>query len=214
MDLLGEKPLLSIHFHKYDAPGDANFDANLSHAKQRLDEILKEKGWTTPFIFNTSVFEIRSLVTAFSTVFRAISPMTQVLNDTLRYYSELYGLQGAFLITNRGMVLSEYSTRMRTEERDQMFEEIYEVIVKTPEKILKPDRQRFAKNKHQERFVTRSYPTGTHITIMGLSVGDKNDLFLAMLNQDLDKMPSTFGDEFHQSIDLWIQHLFIPSDGQ
>ncbi|MFX0117572.1 MAG: ADP-ribosylation factor-like protein [Candidatus Hodarchaeota archaeon] len=196
LDVLGERPLLSIHFHKFDSPEDTTFHGNLTHIKQRMDEFLKEKGWTNVFFFNTSVFDLRTLVNAFSTVFRAISPMTQVLNDTLRYYSELHGLQGAFLITKRGIILSEYTSRMRSEDRDQMFEEIYKEIIDSPDKILSPSERQFGERRHLERFVTRSYPTGTYITITGLGIGAEGDLFLAMLNQDLEKMPSAFGEDF------------------
>jgi len=212
LDLIGERPLITVHFHKFDTHPKATLQANMSHIKQHIDKTLKEKGWTNVFFFNTSILEIRTIISAFSTVFRAISPMTQVLNDTLRYYSELYDLHAAFIVSKRGMVISEYSTRMRSEDREQMFEDIYKEVVNSPEKIIRPDSREFGEKQPSKRYVIRSYPTGTYIAITPLNVGSEGDLFLAMLNQDLEKTPETFGDDFSQSIDLWVRHLFLPSD--
>ncbi len=210
LDILGERPLLSIHFHKYDSE-DSTFRGNTTHTKQRMDEILAEKGYTNVFFFKTSIFEIHTIVNAFSTVFRAISPMSSVLNDTLRYYSELFNLQGAFLITKRGMIISEYTSRMREEDRDQMFEEIYKEIIGSPEKIMGEARMEFGVGKSlTDRHVFRSYPTGTHIALTHLVAGEGGDLFLAMLSQDLGTTPKAFDEGFHQSIDLWVRHLFLP----
>ncbi len=210
LDLLGERPLISIHFHKFDSDGDATFHANTSHLKVRLNDILQKSGWSNVYQFNTSIFKIRSIVSAFSSVFRAISPMSQVLNDTLRYYSEFHGLQGSYLISSHGMIIAEYA-KMAKEDRDQMFEEIYQEITQSPEKVRVPTDMQFGDPGYSTRHVFRSYPTGTYIAISSLDLGDHGHLFIAMLSQDIEQTPTSFGEEFRQSMDLWIRHLFIPT---
>ncbi|MFW9914979.1 MAG: ADP-ribosylation factor-like protein [Candidatus Thorarchaeota archaeon] len=213
LDVLGERPLISIHLHKFDSDADKTLEANASHLRTSLEEVLKEKGWTNVFYFKTTIFEIQTIVNAISTVFRAISPMSQVLHDTLKYYSEFHGLQGAFLVTKRGMLITEYVSRLHTEDKEQMFEEVYNEIINSADKIMEPAERVFGEAHHQERYVFRSYPTGTYISITPLSQTDQTgeaDLFLAMLSQDIEKTPVAFSEDFYRTIDLWLRFLFIP----
>lgn len=210
LDVLGERPLISIHLHKFDSEADRTLEANASHLRTNFEDVLKEKGWTNVFYFKTSIFEIQTIVNAISTAFRAISPMSQVLHDTLKYYSEFHGLQGAFLVTKRGMLITEYVSRLHIEDREQMFEEIYNEIINSADKIMKPAQEALGKVGDEGRYVFRSYPTGTYISLTPLSQTEEADLFLAMLSQDIEKTPVAFGDDFYRTIDLWLRFLFIP----
>jgi GTPase SAR1 family protein len=211
LDVLGERPLISIHLHKFDSDADRTLEANASHLRTNLEDLLKEKGWTNAYYFKTTIFEIQTIVNAVSTVFRAISPMSQVLHDTLKYYSEFHGLQGAFLVTKRGMLITEYVSRLHNEDKEQMFEEIYNEIINSSDKITEPAQQAIGRvDEFEGRYVFRSYPTGTYISLTPLSQTGEADLFLAMLSQDIEKTPVAFGDDFYRTIDLWLRFLFIP----
>jgi hypothetical protein len=128
---LGEIPNLRVLFNKYDPQYRHQHDAVVKHVTLRIQEMF-EKEFNLPVkeVYKTSVFEIPSLITAFSALFRDISPISYVIASIYQYFAGLSSAYAGFVFTDNGFVISEWTKRLTEERRNRIFDEAYNFIRK------------------------------------------------------------------------------------
>ncbi len=128
LQLLGEDPSVHIFLHKFDNPSDKTLQASKTDIKNRVTNLLTRLKIKYYRIEETSIYQIPRLVSAFSRVFQSISSVTQVLNDTLRFYAEMHNILGIMLLTKNGMIIAEYTARFTPSQRIAIYHEILEYV--------------------------------------------------------------------------------------
>ncbi|MHA2246343.1 MAG: ADP-ribosylation factor-like protein, partial [Candidatus Hodarchaeales archaeon] len=98
---LKEKPKIYLVLHKYDPILDKKvLDDSTTVILNEITPILINHGYDYR-ILKTSIFDVDGLVHLFSRVFADVSPLSEILSDSLAFYSEAHGLTASFLLTEK-----------------------------------------------------------------------------------------------------------------
>ena len=131
MRAVGEVPNLRVLLNKYDPQYRHQHDAVVNHVSSRVQEIFeKEYKIISNEVHKTSIFEIPTLIAAFSALFRDLSPISIVIASIYQYFAGLSSVYAGFVFTENGFVVSEWTQRLPRERRNTMFDEAYNYIKK------------------------------------------------------------------------------------
>ncbi len=200
LEVLGEKPYIQVHFHKVDNPDDQDISAFIDHGMMRLGRVLERKGITQDRVktFRTSIFNVPGLIRAFSEVFQRISPVMNVVNDTLQYYAELKDIQCCYLFTENGFILARYTKRLSQEQE--------EVITKTLVDLYFHKRTTLEAETGYNKILVRDIAFEVSLTELDVA---GTTLYLFFVDQGLSTKPRDFGEEFKKTLDPWIQNYMM-----
>ncbi|MHA2362997.1 MAG: ADP-ribosylation factor-like protein [Candidatus Hodarchaeales archaeon] len=127
---IDEQPNVHILLTKYDPEFKHQHDSYIKHAKNRINDVLRDLEWKTD-IHNISVFDLPSLIAAFSDLFRDISPISKILASIFRYYGNLTDIFAGFILAENGFIISEWSSRLPVDRRNVLFQEAYQYLQDT-----------------------------------------------------------------------------------
>ena len=97
---LKEKPKVYLVLHKYDPILEKNsLDSSINIILEEINPVLIKNGFNQYRVLKTSIFDVEGLVKLFSRVFADISPLSEILSDSLAFYSESHGLSASLLLT-------------------------------------------------------------------------------------------------------------------
>ncbi|MHA2298172.1 MAG: ADP-ribosylation factor-like protein [Candidatus Hodarchaeales archaeon] len=209
---LQESPRIYILYNKCDPNVDVKRERLIDENFKQIE--LKVKAWTRKQKlddrikkFKTSIYDVSSLVTAFSQVFTEISPISRILQDTLVYYSDLHNLQASFLIADNGFVISEHTTRLTKERRDEVFLALMEQVRKA---VYDEGGEKF---EEAEKSIAVRLDTlgGIYLNIQKLVIkGEEKDviLFFASINMSTDSLSERSRKIVNEQISPWITNFF------
>lgn len=198
-------PKIYILYNKCDPPEtiekrrELTIEENLKQIDLKVNQYLrKRKLQDSITTFKTSIFNIPQLVSTFSEIFTGISPVSKILQDTMIYYSDLHDLQASFLIADNGFVISEYSSRLTKERRDEIFYEIMERIRETV----------YDKGTVEGKIVCRLDKLGgVYLVIQSLPV--KNiTLFFSSISTTSDTLTPKSREKVTEQISPWLKNFF------
>jgi GTPase SAR1 family protein len=129
MKAIGEVPYLRILLNKYDPQYRHQNDAVVNHISARVHELFEsEYKIISKEVYKTSVFEIPTLIAAFSALFRDLTPISMIIASIYQYFAGLSSVYAGFVFTENGFVVSEWTKRLPEERRNRMFDEAYNYI--------------------------------------------------------------------------------------
>jgi len=196
---LKEHPKMYLVFHKYDPSADISFLENsIEYILRSVRPVLRKHDYFDYKIIRSSIFDVDTLVKDFSRIFADVSPVSDILTDSLAYYSEGSDIHASFLITENGFVASEWTERLTKDRRDKLFLEIMEAIRKEVYDI----------KKKRDYFTLRSEMGGIYITIEKLDISDEISLFLCSISTSAKDKDDPELERLHERIKPWIKNFF------
>ncbi len=194
---LKEKPKIYLVLHKYDPILDKNvLDGSIDVILNEISPVLIKYGYEYR-ILKTSIFDVDGLVKLFSRVFADISPLSEILSDSLAFYSESHGLTASFLLTENCFIAAEWTTQFTDEQREMLFLEIMEAIRK----------EVYESEKKHEKLILISQMGGTFITIDRIEF-DSIKLFLCSISTELKSRDEAETEKLVEEIRPWIINFF------
>ncbi|MFW9928482.1 MAG: ADP-ribosylation factor-like protein [Candidatus Thorarchaeota archaeon] len=152
MKAIGDIPNLRVLLNKYDPQYKHQHDAVVTHVTSRVNEIFqKEYQIISNEIYKTSVFEIPTLIVAFSALFRDLTPISHIIASIYQYFAGLSSVYAGFVFTENGFVVSEWTKRLPIDRRNLIFDEAYNSIRKNP--LNEDVHQQILKTEYQGIFV-------------------------------------------------------------
>ncbi|MHA1990733.1 MAG: ADP-ribosylation factor-like protein [Candidatus Hodarchaeales archaeon] len=135
MKAIGEVPNLRILLNKYDPQYRHQNDAVVNHISARVHELFEsEYKIISKEVYKTSIFEIPTLIAAFSALFRDLTPISMIIASIYQYFAGLSSVYAGFVFTENGFVVSEWTKRLPEERRNRIFDEAYNYIKKNVNK--------------------------------------------------------------------------------
>ncbi|MFX1518244.1 MAG: hypothetical protein ACFFC6_18260, partial [Promethearchaeota archaeon] len=145
----------------------------------------------------TSIFDVEELVKLFSRVFADVSPLSEILSDSLSFYSEAHGFSASFLLTEKCFIAAEWTDQLTPDQRDNYFLEMMEAI----------RREVYESEKKHEKLVILSQIGGTFIIIDRIEF-DSIKLFLCSISTEFKAKEGPVTDKFIEEIRPWIINFF------
>lgn len=194
---LKEKPKIYLVLHKYDPILDKNvLDDSTTVILNEISPILIKHGYEYR-ILKTSIFDVEGLVKLFSRVFADVSPLSEILSDSLAFYSENHGLTASFLLTENCFIAAEWTAELSSEQRDGLFLEIMEAIRK----------EVYESEKKHEKLILISQMGGIFITIDRIEF-DSIKLFLCSISTEIKSSDEPETEKLVEEIRPWIINFF------
>ncbi|UCG02526.1 MAG: 50S ribosome-binding GTPase [Candidatus Heimdallarchaeota archaeon] len=194
---LKEKPKVYLVLHKFDPILDKNeLNKSIEVILNEITPILTKYNYTFRTL-RTSIFNVEELVKLFSRVFADVSPLSNILSDSLAFYSEAHGFSASFLLTERCFIAAEWTTQLAADQRDNYFLEIMEAIRK----------EVYESDKKHEKLVILSEIGGTFIIIDRLEF-DSIKLFLCSISTEFKTKEGPVTAKFIEEIRPWIINFF------
>jgi ADP-ribosylation factor-like protein 2 len=196
---LKEAPKIYLTLHKYDP------DLNESDLKSSIDVIMKnltpifEKHRITKYrILRTSIYDVEGLVYLFSRIFADVSPLSNILSDSLAFYCDSHGIIASYLITEAGFIAAEWTKQLTDdEEKEELFLEIMENIRK----------EVYESPKEHKSLTFESQTNGLFITIDRIEF-NKTKLFFCSISRSLRLAEDQEMITLHKEIQPWIMNFF------
>lgn len=193
---IGERPNLRVLLHKYDPAYRHQHDSVVRHVSLSLDEMFKKEfNLPNKEMYRTSVFEIPSIVTAFSGMFSDLTPISKIMASVYLDGSSTTNIFAGFIFNEKGFVISEWTKRLPKERRDRLFDEIYTFI---NEKGSDPELY---------RHVFQTSYTGIHVVLERLDI-EGAKLFLASVNTTTDGLGAIQLKTLREKLKPWVKNFF------
>ncbi len=194
---LKEKPKIYLVLHKYDPILDKNeLDKSIEVILNEISPVLTKYDYSFRTL-RTSIFNVDELVKVFSRVFADVSPLSEILSDSLAFYSESHGFTASFLLTEKCFIAAEWTAQLTADQRDNYFLEIMEAI----------RREVYESKKRHEKLVILSQIGGTFIIIDRLEFGSIK-LFLCSISTEFKAEEGPVTEKFIVEIRPWIINFF------
>ena len=194
---LKEKPRVYLVLHKYDPILDKNeLDKSIQIILDEIRPILTKYDYSFRTL-RTSIFDVEELVKLFSRVFADVSPLSEILSDSLAFYSEAHGFSASFLLTERCFIAAEWTAQLIPDQRDNYFLEMMEAI----------RREVYESEKKHEKLVVLSQIGGTFIIIDRIEF-DSIKLFLCSISTEFKEKEGPGTEKFIEEIKPWIINFF------
>jgi len=194
---LKEKPKVYLVLHKYDPILDKNeLDKSIEIILNEISPVLTKYNYGFR-ILRTSIFNVEELVKLFSRVFADVSPLSEILSDSLAFYSELHGFSASFLLTERCFMAAEWTAQLTPDQRDNYFIEMMEAI----------RREVYESEKKHDKLVILSQIGGTFIIVDRIEF-DSIKLFLCSISTEFKSGEGPDTEKFIEEIRPWIINFF------
>lgn len=195
---LKEKPKIYIVMHKFDPKADQGYlQVSSEYILKKIRRTLRKHNKKEHKLIYTSIFNVKGLVKKFARIFADISPVSDILTDSLAYYAEIHGIHACFLLTSNGFIVSEWTERLTRERRDEIFLEVME-------EIRKESYETEDKNYHIQ---SKSQMGGIHILIDRIEF-DNVSLFLSSISTDPQSTEKIDRTQMYKEISPWIKNFF------
>jgi hypothetical protein len=148
-------------------------------------------------VIQTSIYNVENLVKSFSQVFTEISPISEIISDSLAFYSEAHNIQASFIISENGFITAEWTKWLNDEQRNKLYSEIMEEIRK----------ETYERDEKREILSIPSQVEGFHIHINRVEF-DSTLLFLCLINTEVQSMYDSKMRELNEEIRPWIKNFF------
>ena len=193
---LKETPKIFVVLHKVDPELDKEvINRSIDHIIEKINPVLLKHGIRQRAI-RTSIFDVNGLVWYFSRIFADISPISEILSDSLAFYSQTHGLAASFLITESGFIAAEWTEQIK-DTRDKVFLEVMEEIRK----------EVYETAEKRPHFSFISQIGGIFITIDRIEFGSIN-LFLCSISTEPKSIDDPEMEKLHEEIRPWIFNFF------
>ncbi len=193
---LKETPKIFLVLHKYDPDLDKNvLNRSIDQIIEQVNPILLKHS-IRQRVLRTSIYNVHGLVWYFSRIFADISPISEILSDSLAFYSQTHGLAASFLITESGFIAAEWTEQIE-ETRDKVFLEVMEEIRK----------EVYETEEKRNHFSFISQIGGIFITIDRIEFGSIN-LFLCSISTEPKSIDDPEMEKLHEEIRPWIFNFF------
>lgn len=194
---LKEKPKIYLVLHKYDPILDKNdLNNSINVILNEISPVLKKYEYSFRTL-RTSIFDVEELVKLFSRVFSDVSPLSEILSDSLAFYSETHGFTASFLLTEKCFIAAEWTSQLSNEQRDELFLEIMEAI----------RREVYESEKRHEKLVILSQMGGIFITIDRIEF-DLIKLFLCSISTEFKSSDEPVTEKFIEEVRPWLINFF------
>ena len=194
---LKEKPRIYLVLHKYDPILDKNeLDKSIEIILNEISPVLTKYDYRFRTL-RTSIFNVEELVKLFSRVFADVSPLSEILSDSLAFYSEAHGFSASFLLTERCFIAAEWTAQITPDQRDNYFLEMMEAIRK----------EVYETEKKHDKLVILSQIGGTFIIIDRIEF-DSIKLFLCSISTEFKGKEGPGTEKFIEEIRPWIINFF------
>jgi len=194
---LKEKPKVYLVLHKYDPILDKNeLDKSIEIILNEISPVLTKYDYNFNTL-RTSIFNVEELVKLFSRVFADVSPLSEILSDSLGFYSESHGFSASFLLTERCFIAAEWTDQLTPDQRDNYFIEMMEAI----------RREVYESEKKHDKLVILSQLGGTYIIIDRIEF-DSVKLFLCSISTQFKSKEGPDTEKFIEEIRPWIINFF------
>ncbi len=171
---LNIEPSINIFFHKYD-PFDSVSSQN--EADSLTDDVKKKIGNLVDhekmFFFNTSIFNLYSIMSAMSEILKDLSPKMEMIQETVDDFVKVIKCDGLMIIDDNSIIISHYAN---SDETLLLIERIVEYFLLLNDRFL----------KRQEKDQIMAYKLGKHVLFKQLALNEKIHYVLIVLGQDTD----------------------------
>ncbi|MFX0090595.1 MAG: ADP-ribosylation factor-like protein [Candidatus Hodarchaeota archaeon] len=190
-----QKPKVVIFFHKFDQTTDPNALTALVQNKHNLlmqiDSILKQFDFPSFISYDTSIYDIPTLVLAFSHTLTSLSPVYSVINGVLEFYGKEHNVLGIFLMSDQGLVISEYVDPLDEKSKG-------EVLIRALTSIA---------GGLDTSIYTEQIESGEYITVEQLIVNEFV-LYLTTVSEKETEMKKADPKVLHDMLSPWLGNLF------
>jgi GTPase SAR1 family protein len=195
---LKESPKIYLTLHKYDPSiKESSLNSSIECLLAKVNPVFVKHGFPRYRVLRTSIYDVEGLVYLFSRIFADVSPLSNILSDSLAFYCESHGIMASYLITEAGFIAAEWTTQLTDVQTEEIFLEIMENIRKEVYESTKKHRSlTFA--SHSNRFF---------VTIDRIEF-DNINLFLCSINQSLRAADDLEMISLHKEIRPWIMNFF------
>ncbi|MFX0086216.1 MAG: ADP-ribosylation factor-like protein [Candidatus Hodarchaeota archaeon] len=193
-----ENPKIYLVLHKSDPDIDKNLiDSSSDLILNRFATMLANTGVKSYKVLKTSIYNVENLVQSFSRVFAEISPISEIISDSLAFYSEAHEVRASFIISDNGFITAEWTKRLDDEQRNKLYFEIMEEIRKETYEI----------DEKRKVISIPSQVEGFHIHINRVEF-DSIILFLCLIYTEIQSMHDSKLNELNEEIRPWIKNFF------
>jgi GTPase SAR1 family protein len=193
-----ENPKIYLVLHKSDPDIDRKLiDNSADLILNRFASMLANTGVKSYKVIKTSIYNVENLVKSFSKVFTEISPISEIISDSLAFYSEAHNIQASFIISENGFITAEWTKWLNDEQRNKLYSEIMEEIRK----------ETYERDEKREILSIPSQVEGFHIHINRVEF-DSTLLFLCLINTEVQSMYDSKMRELNEEIRPWIKNFF------
>jgi small GTP-binding protein len=209
-----ETPQIYLVLHKYDPNIDkSTLDSSITEIINKIDPIILRYGYKKYKVLRTSIYNVNELVSAFSKVFASISPVSEILSDSLAFYSESHDIMASFLISESGFITAEWTSRLNSDQREEFFYKIMEEIRKEQReeffyKIMEEIRKEtYETQENRESFTIADPVIGYSVSIDRLEF-DSVKMFLCIITSDIKTFDKPDMTELSAELRPWIQNFY------
>ncbi len=195
---LKETPQIYLVFHKYDPNITKDIlEKSIAEISDITKPVLLRYGYNKYKVLRTSIYNVDELVSAFSKVFASISPVSQILSDSLAFYSESHDISASFLISESGFITAEWTTRLNSDQRDEFFMEIMEEIRK----------ETYETQENRESFTITDPIEGHSVNITRMEF-DSVKMYLCIITSNIRTFNKPDMTELSAELRPWIQNFY------
>ncbi|MHA1966958.1 MAG: ADP-ribosylation factor-like protein [Candidatus Hodarchaeales archaeon] len=193
-----ETPQIYLVLHKYDPNIDkSTLDSSITEIINKIDPIFLRYGIKKYKVLRTSIYNVNELVSAFSKVFASISPVSEILSDSLAFYSESHDIMASFLISESGFITAEWTSRLNSDQREEFFYKIMEEIRK----------ETYETQENRESFTIADPVIGYSVNIDRLEF-DSVKMFLCIITSKIKTFDKPDMTELSAELRPWIQNFY------
>ncbi|MHA2307089.1 MAG: ADP-ribosylation factor-like protein [Candidatus Hodarchaeales archaeon] len=193
-----ETPQIYLVLHKYDPNIDkSTLDSSITEIINKIDPIFLRYGIKKYKVLRTSIYNVNELVSAFSKVFASISPVSEILSDSLAFYSESHDIIASFLISESGFITAEWTSRLNSDQREEFFYKIMEEIRK----------ETYETQENRESFTIADPVIGYSVNIDRLEF-DSVKMFLCIITSKIKTFDKPDMTELSAELRPWIQNFY------
>ncbi len=195
-DFLKEYVPVTILFHKYDPTGldKKSIDPACNELEYKYQEFSYSIGYGKLSFHKTSIYDIPGLTNVFSGVFSKISPVSNILNDTLGWFCEEKGFNGAYLFSENLFVIAQSLKNIPKSEQEDIFLRSLQAVRFAAQKGVPDDGTLIELSPFH--FYTREIPLG------------ENKVILSLFDVRPGKIDQVELQELDETLTPWIQNFF------
>jgi small GTP-binding protein len=195
---LKENPKIYLTFHKYDPNLEkSSLNHSIDVFMSKISPICLRQGISQYRVLKTSIYDVETLVHTFSRIFVDISPISEILSDSLAFYCQSHDIMASYLITEIGFVAGEWTEQLTNEQSEHILFDVMENIRK----------EVYESTEKHKSLTIKSPKTGLLITIDRIEF-DIIELFLCSVSKSFKSIDDLEMIIFHKEIRPWIFNFF------
>ncbi|MFX0050814.1 MAG: ADP-ribosylation factor-like protein [Candidatus Hermodarchaeota archaeon] len=196
---LKESPKIYLTLHKYDPNlKKSTLNSSIDIILNKIDPILSRHGISKYSVLRTSIYDVEGLVYLFSRIFADVSPLSNILSDSLAFYCESHGIIASYLITDSGFITAEWTEKLSEDQREEIFLEIMESIRK----------EVYESEEKQKSLTFQSHINELFITLDRIKLIGAINLYFCSISRSLRTSDDLEMITLRKEIQPWIINFF------